>query len=186
MLFFFNCKSLGAIDPPTHTPNGRAIFDPRDMIRRIDVNLRITTLHIKYRRFGSFSFREEYFTCISNYKTRADDDTPCAGPVWITWARFAGLIKRTTINCCTQNKEALGLVVFPNVSLWELITPGAGPFLTPGVWLAAFIKRTTTHCYKQILKLLALWFRKCFVYVFPMTPPRRGLYGPEGHVWQDL
>ena len=22
--------------------------------------------------------------------------------------------------------------------------------------------------------------------VFPMTPPGRGLYGPQGHGWQDL
>ena len=26
-----------------------------------------------------------------------------------------------------------------------------------------------------------------FFYVFfPMTPPRRGSYGPQGHGWQDL
>ena len=25
----------------------------------------------------------------------------------------------------------------------------------------------------------------CF-YVFPMTPPGRGPYGPQGHGWQDL
>ena len=25
-----------------------------------------------------------------------------------------------------------------------------------------------------------------FFYIFPMTPPGRGLYGPQGHVWQDL
>ena len=25
-----------------------------------------------------------------------------------------------------------------------------------------------------------------FFYVFPMTPPGRGLYGPQGHGWQDL
>ena len=23
-------------------------------------------------------------------------------------------------------------------------------------------------------------------FVFPMTPPGRGLYGPQGHGWQDL
>ena len=33
--FFFNCKSMGAIDPP----RGGAIFDPRGMIRRIYVKL---------------------------------------------------------------------------------------------------------------------------------------------------
>ena len=25
-----------------------------------------------------------------------------------------------------------------------------------------------------------------FFYVFPMTPPGRGLYGPQRHGWQDL
>ena len=25
-----------------------------------------------------------------------------------------------------------------------------------------------------------------FFYIFPMTPPWRGLYGPQGHGWQDL
>ena len=25
-----------------------------------------------------------------------------------------------------------------------------------------------------------------FFYVFPMTPPRQGPYGPQGHGWQDL
>ena len=25
-----------------------------------------------------------------------------------------------------------------------------------------------------------------FFYVFPMKPPGRGLYGPQGHGWQDL
>ena len=25
-----------------------------------------------------------------------------------------------------------------------------------------------------------------FFYVFPMTPPGRGLYGPQGHGWKDL
>ena len=34
-------------------------------------------------------------------------------------------------------------------------------------------------------KLWALWFRRRFFYVFPMTPPGRGPYGPQGHGWQD-
>ena len=27
---------------------------------------------------------------------------------------------------------------------------------------------------------------KNVLYVFPMTPPGRGLYGPQGHGWKDL
>ena len=29
-------------------------------------------------------------------------------------------------------------------------------------------------------------FRKEDFFVFPMTPQGRGLYGPQGHSWQDL
>ena len=29
-------------------------------------------------------------------------------------------------------------------------------------------------------------FGEDFFYVFPMMPPGRGLYGPQGHGWQDL
>ena len=42
-------------------PRDGAIFDPRSMIHRIYVKLQITMLHIKYRSFGSSSFREEDF-----------------------------------------------------------------------------------------------------------------------------
>ena len=71
------------------------------------------------------------------------------------------------------------------------MTPGAGSFLTPGAWLAGFIKRTTTHCYIQNMKALGLVVseKKIFLNVFnvfPMTPPGRALYGPQGHGWQDL
>ena len=62
-----------------------------------------------------------------------------------------------------------------------------GPFLTPWAWLAGFIKTTTTHCYIQNMKALGLVVsEKKIFYVFPMTPPGRGPYGPKGHGWQDL
>ena len=65
--------------------------------------------------------------------------------------------------------------------------PGAGPAWTPGARLAGFIKRTTIHCYTQNMKALGLVVsEKIFFYVFPMTPPGRGPYGPQGHGWQDL
>ena len=66
--------------------------------------------------------------------------------------------------------------------------PRAGPFLTPGAWSAGFIKRTITHGYIQNMKALGLVVseKKIFFYVFPMTPPGRGPYGPQGHGGQDL
>ena len=62
--------------------------------------------------------------------------------------------------------------------------PWAGSFLTPGAWLAGFIKRTTIHCYVQSMKALGLVVSENNF--FPMMPPRRGLYEPQGHGWQDL
>ena len=50
-------------------------------------------------------------------------------------------------------------------------------------------KEDTTHCYIQNMKALGLVVseKKFFcVCVFPMTPPGRGLYGPQCHGWQDL
>ena len=57
-----------------------------------------------------------------------------------------------------------------------------------GARLAGFIKRNTIHCYKQNMKALGLVVseKKIFFYVFPMMPPVRGPYGPQGHGWQDL
>ena len=73
---------------------------------------------------------------------------------------------------------------FPTVSLWKLMIPGSGPFLTPGACLAGFIKRFTIDCYIPNMKApgLVVSEKIVFFYVFPMTPPGRGLYGPQGHV----
>ena len=69
--------------------------------------------------------------------------------------------------------------------------PEAGPVWTPGARLAeiiaGFIKRTTIHCYTQNMKALGFVVsEKKMFEVFPMTPPGRGPYGPQGHGWQDL
>ena len=65
--------------------------------------------------------------------------------------------------------------------------PRVGPVWTPGPRLAGFITRTTIHCYTQNMKALGLVVQsENFFYVFPMTPPGRGPYGPQGHGWQDL
>ena len=65
--------------------------------------------------------------------------------------------------------------------------PRAGPLWTPGARLAGFIKRTIIHCYIQNMKALGLVIsEKKIFFVFPMTPPRRGPYEPQGQGWQDL
>ena len=86
--------------------------------------------------------------------------------------------------------KALGLVVSEKFFFlcFSHDVPGAGPVWTPGAWLAGLLKWTATHCYIQNMKALDLVVsdRKIFFNVFPMTPPGRGPYGPQGHGWQDL
>ena len=83
--------------------------------------------------------------------------------------------------CGFGEEDIFIFLCFSNCQSMGANDPRAWPFLTPGAWLAEFIKRTTTHCYKT-LKLWALWFwRRRFLYVFPMMPPGWGLYGPQGH-----
>ena len=74
-LCFSHCKSMGANDP-----RGGAIFDPRGMIGRININDHHTLLHTKYDSFGTCGFGEEDFLCFSL-------DNTGAGPVWTPGVR---------------------------------------------------------------------------------------------------
>ena len=112
-------------------------------------------------------------------------DAPGVGPAWTPGAWLAGFvagfINRTTLHCYTQKYESFGPCGYTEEDFLKFF-----PW-TPGARLAVFIMRTTIHCYKKNMNLWALWLRRRgFFKVFPMTPPRRGLYGPEGHGWQDL
>ena len=78
--------------------------------------------------------------------------------------------------------------VFP---IFSHDAPRAGSVWTPGARLAeiiaGFIKRTTIHCYTQNMKALGFVVSEKKIFKdFPMTPPWRGPYGPQGHGWQDL
>ena len=57
--------------------------------------------------------------------------------------------------------------------------PGVWPVWTPGAPLAAFIKKSIIHWSTQHRKKLwAIWFRRRFFKVFPMTP----VWDPRGTV----
>ena len=58
--------------------------------------------------------------------------------------------------------------------------------MDPGAPLAAFIKESIIHWSTQHMKALGHMVseKKIFFYVFPMTPPGRGPYEPQGHSWQ--
>ena len=59
-LCLFHCKSMVAKDL-----QGGAISDPRGMLGRIYVKLRITMLLSKYKSFGCCGFREDSFHVFS-------------------------------------------------------------------------------------------------------------------------
>ena len=66
--------------------------------------------------------------------------------------------------------------------------PGVWSVWNPGAPLAAFIKESIIHWSTQHMKALGHngFGEDFFFFVFPMTPPGRGPYGPQGHSWQDL
>ena len=54
-------------------------------------------------------------------------------------------------------------------------------------WLAGFIKKGPLHIATcKNMKAFGLVVSEKLFYVFPMTPPGRGLNGPHGHGWQHL
>ena len=119
-----------------------------------------------------------------HYKSMVDNDMPGAWPVLTPGAPLGAFIKENIIHWSTQNMKALGDMVSEKIVLCISHDAfGAGAVWTPGARLAGFIKRTTRHCYKQNMKALCLVVSEK---IFPMMPPVRGPYGPQGHGWQDL
>ena len=80
--------------------------------------------------------------------------------------------------------------VFPIVSLWELMTPGAGPFkffVPRGMIGRSYKKDHYTLLHTKYEGSGPCGFGEEDFFMFcPITPPGRGLYGPQGHCWQDL
>ena len=64
---------------------------------------------------------------------------------------------------------------------------GVGPAWTPGAWLAGFVAGYFTLLHTKYESFGPCGFgEEDFFKFFPMTPPGRGAYGPQGHGWQDL
>ena len=168
---------MGANDP-----RGRAIFDPRGMVGRIYKEDHYILLHTKYESSGPCGFGEEdFFLCFSH-------DAPGAWPVWTKGAWLIGFIKRTTIQCYIKILKALGLVVFEKTIFlcfshcksMRANDPWGGAMFDPRGMVGRIYKED--HYTLLQIQLWALWFRRRkYFYVFPMTPPGRGLYGPQGH-----
>ena len=56
------------------------------------------------KALGLVVSEKKIFLCFSH-------DAPGVGPVWTPGAWLAGFMKKTTIQCYTQNMKALGLVI---------------------------------------------------------------------------
>ena len=88
---------------------------------------------------------------------------------------------------CHAVAEKVFFIYFHYKSMVDNDMPGAWPVWTPGAPFAAFIKERIIHWSTQHMKALGhMVLEKKIFYVFPMTPPGRGPYGPQGHGWQDL
>ena len=156
----------------------------------------MTLLHIKYTSCHGVAEKKIFFMHF-HYKSMVDNDMPEAWPVWTPGAPLPGFIKRNTIHSSTQNMKALGHVVsekkifyvFPIVSLWELLTPWGGAILTPRHDSQDLCKAPNNNAAYQILVVSE---KKIFTCVFHSKTmanddsPEVGLYGSQGHGWQDL
>ena len=84
------------------------------MIGRNYVKLHMTLLHIKYAGFVSCGCGEDLFMYF-HYKSMVENDMSGAWPVWTPGAPLAGFIKKSIIQCSTQNMKALEHMVSEKV-----------------------------------------------------------------------
>ena len=121
---FFPIVSLWELIPPGR---GHFLLQCHGWIYKED---HYTLLHTKYESSGPCGFGEKdvFFLCFSHCKSKGAI-TPGAGPFLTPGAWLSGFIKRTTILCCTQNMETLGLVVSEKkiCLCFSHDTHGAGP-----------------------------------------------------------
>ena len=118
--------------------------------------------------------------------------TPWVGSYLAPGARLAGFsfivelhmtmlyIKYTSfVSCCCRVDF---FIYFHYKSMVDNDMPGVWPVWTSGALLAAFIKERIIHVHWSTQHMKALGHmvseKKIFFYVFPMTPPGRGPYGP--------
>ena len=94
-------------------------------------------------------------------------------------------IKYTSfVSCCCREDF---FIYFHYKSIVDNDMPGAWPVWTPGAPLAAFIKESIIHWSIQHMESVGhMVSGKKIFYVFPMTPPGWGPYGPQGHGRHDL
>ena len=129
---------------------------------------------------------KKIFLCFSH-------DTPGVGPAWTPGAWLAGFvagfIKRNTLHCYTQNMKALGLVVSEKriFKRFSHDAPRGGARMDPrGTVGRIYIKDHYTLLHTSYESSGIYGFKEEDFLCFPMTPPGRGPYGPQGHGWQDL
>ena len=93
-------------------------------------------------------------------------------------------IKYTSfVSCCCREDF---FTYFHYKSMVDNDMPGVWPVWTPGAPMAAFIQDSIIHWSTQHMKALGHMVSEKIFFVFPMTPPGWGPYGPQEHSWQDL
>ena len=157
-----HCKSMGANDH-----QGGAISDPRGMIGRIYKEDHYALLHTKKESSGPCGFGEEdsfIFPIVSLWKLMTPEMGPFFGP--------RGMVYRIY----EEN----------HYTLLHTKTESSGPCFL------CFPMMHGCRVYKEDHYTLLntkyesygpCGFGEFYFYVFPMTPPALGLYGPQWHTW---
>ena len=93
-------------------------------------------------------------------------------------------IKYTSfVSCCCREDF---FIYFHYKSMVDNDMPGAWPVWTPGTVGSIYKGEYYTLVHTTYESSGPYGFGEDFFYVFLMTPPGRGPYGPQGHSWQDL
>ena len=175
-------------------PQGGACMNPRGTVGRIYKEDHYTVLLTKYESSGPCGFGEEDFFYVFPIVSLWELMTPGAGPFLTPGARLAGFIKRNTIYCYKQNMKALGLVV--SEKIFVCFTHDTPPPPPPQGGACMNPRGTVGRIYKEDHYTVLLtkyessgpcgFGEEDFFMFCPTTPLGRGLYGPQGHGWQDL
>ena len=153
-------------------PRGGARMDP---VGRIYKENHYTLLHTKYESSGPCGLGEDFlkfFPWRPRGGARMDPRD--------TVGRIYKEEHYIYIYCYKQNMKALGLVVWRFFYVLPMTPP-------PGAWLAGmdlYKKDHYTLLHTKYESSGPCGFGEDFFMFCPITPPGRGLYGPQGHGWE--
>ena len=161
---------------------------PRGTLGRIYIEDHYTLLHTKYESSGPCGFGEEFLCFIHD---------PWDGARMDPRGTVGRIYKEDYYTLLHTKYESSGPCGFRDEDFFFMFShckskgandPRGGAIFDP----RGMIGRIYNEDHYTLLHTKYESFGSCgfgeedFFYVFPMRPPGRGLYGPQGHSWQDL